>query len=101
MNFMGVGNLEILVVLTLALLILGPKRLASTARSLGQVIGQLRQASENLPNLVDEILEGTDDPKDKRDLQSAPLPSPPQTQPRRRRGTPSMELGDKEPEERE
>ena len=84
MNFGGVGGLELLVILVVAMLVLGPTRLASTARTLGRLSRELRKGTEAIPNLVDELLgetglQGEDEPEE-----AEALP-PPDTQPRRRR----------------
>ena len=61
MNFMGVGNLELLVILVLALLILGPRRLILLARTFGNLIGNIREITGNLPRYAEELLEGEDE----------------------------------------
>jgi Sec-independent protein translocase protein TatA len=55
MNFMGVGGLELLVILVLAMLVLGPGRLASTARTLGRLTRELRRGAEDLPGFLEEL----------------------------------------------
>ena len=84
MSFGGVGGLELLVILVVALLVLGPTRLASSARTLGKLTRELRKGTEAIPNLIDELLgetglEGEDKPEE-----AEALP-PPATQPRRRK----------------
>lgn len=41
----GIGSTELLIILVVALLVLGPKSLASVSRSLGKVIGEFRRVS--------------------------------------------------------
>ena len=55
MNVMGVGSLELLVILIVALLVLGPTRLASSARTVGRLARDLRKGTESLPNLLEEL----------------------------------------------
>ena len=43
MEFMGVGPTELLVVMVLALLVLGPQRLTQFARSAGRLVRQMRE----------------------------------------------------------
>ncbi len=44
----GIGMTELLVILALALLVLGPKRLPGMARSLGRGLAEFRRASTDL-----------------------------------------------------
>lgn len=48
----GIGMPELLVILVVALLVLGPKRLPDIARSLGRGIAEFRKASSELRNIV-------------------------------------------------
>lgn len=41
----GIGSTELLVILVVALIVLGPKSLASVSRSLGKTIGEFRRVS--------------------------------------------------------
>jgi len=47
MNF-GLGYSEIAVILIIALIIIGPKKLPELLRNIGKVMGQLRRASDDL-----------------------------------------------------
>ena len=80
MNFMGVGNLELLVILVLALLILGPRRLILLARAFGNLMGNIRELTGNLPRYAEELLEG-DEESNKR---STAIPSPPEARARKK-----------------
>jgi sec-independent protein translocase protein TatB len=44
----GVGPTELLVILVIALLVLGPKRLPELARSLGKAMGEFRRATSDI-----------------------------------------------------
>ena len=57
MTILGMGPLEILVVLMIAFIVLGPDKMVSTARTLGKVTGELRRLAEGLPqiSLDDEL----------------------------------------------
>ncbi|MEJ7765861.1 MAG: twin-arginine translocase TatA/TatE family subunit [Acidimicrobiales bacterium] len=56
----SVGPAEILVVLVLALLVLGPERLPQAARTLGRWVGELRRLTGSLQSevqgVVDEVM---------------------------------------------
>ena len=85
MNLMGVGPLELLVILVVALLVLGPARLVSSGRTMGKLMRELRRATEGLPNLVEDLLESDGSSSAPEDTsKQSPLPSPPEAQPRRR-----------------
>jgi sec-independent protein translocase protein TatA len=49
---LGIGLPEIVVILVLALLVLGPQRLPEVARMLGRIYGQIRRASEEFQNTI-------------------------------------------------
>ena len=54
MNFLGMGTLEIFVVLLVAFLFLGPERMIGVARTLGKTMAELRRMTAELPDLVME-----------------------------------------------
>jgi sec-independent protein translocase protein TatA len=49
---LGIGLPELVVILVLALLVLGPERLPEVARMLGRMYGQIRRASEEFQNTI-------------------------------------------------
>ncbi len=53
----GIGMPELLVILIVALLVLGPKRLPEMARSLGRGMAEFRRASSELRNTLYAPLE--------------------------------------------
>ena len=58
MNILGMGYVEILVVLLVAFIFLGPERMADAARKLGKAVREVRRMASELPNLdldLDEI----------------------------------------------
>ncbi len=52
MNFMGMGMLELGVVLVVAFIVLGPSRSIDMARTAGKVIGELRRTFADLTAAV-------------------------------------------------
>ena len=48
MDFMGIGPLELLVILVIALIVVGPERLPEIAGSIGKVVRQVRSVSSVL-----------------------------------------------------
>ena len=52
MNFLGMGTMEILIVLLVAFLFLGPERMAGAARALGKMVGEVRRMTADLPELI-------------------------------------------------
>ena len=53
----GIGMPELLIILAVALLVLGPKRLPEMARSLGRGLAEFRRASSELRNTLQAPLE--------------------------------------------
>ena len=52
MNFLGMGTPEILVVLLLAFLLLGPERMINAAKMLGKYAGEMRRMASEIPDLT-------------------------------------------------
>ena len=57
MNFLGMGTPEILVVLLIAFLLLGPERMINAAKTLGKYAGEMRRMASEIPDLT---LDGTE-----------------------------------------
>jgi Tat protein translocase TatB subunit len=57
MGFLGIGTWEILLILILALIILGPGKLTDVARTLGRTVRAIRKASADLTTAVTRELE--------------------------------------------
>ena len=53
----GIGLPELMMILVLGLLVLGPKRLPEVARVLGRLYGQLRRASDDFQRTIRQDLE--------------------------------------------
>ena len=52
----GIGLPELVVILAVALIVLGPQRLPEVARMLGRAYGQLRRASDEFQNTIRQDL---------------------------------------------
>ena len=66
MNIGGVGSIEIIMILVIGLIVLGPNRMVDTARTLGKTLRSLQKAASEIPNLmaVEEELENHGAQKD-------------------------------------
>ena len=52
MNFFGMGGMEILVVMLVAFIFLGPERMVDAARFLGKMVGEARRMSAEFRDIV-------------------------------------------------
>ena len=52
MNFMGMGMMEVGVVLLVAFLVLGPSRTINSARTMGRILGDLRRSFNEVMEAV-------------------------------------------------
>lgn len=59
MGFLGIGTWEVLLILILAVIILGPGKLPEIARTLGRTVRAIRKASAELTTAVTRELEAT------------------------------------------
>jgi sec-independent protein translocase protein TatA len=78
MGFSGIGIWEILLILIVALLALGPRRLPEIARTLGKAVRAIRKASADLTTSISRELEETKDkppPSSKEEAKSKETPS--------------------------
>ncbi len=49
----GIGTPELVVILVIALIFLGPRRLPEVGKALGKALGELRRASQDLRDSID------------------------------------------------
>lgn len=54
MDFLGIGILELMVILVVALVVLGPAKSISMAREAGRMLGQVKRAMGDLSKSVEE-----------------------------------------------
>ena len=62
MNILGMGSMELLVVLLLAFIVLGPERMVHAARMLGKLTGELRRMTNEVTVMVQEEVDRVKDP---------------------------------------
>lgn len=60
----GIGLPELVMILVLGLLVLGPKRLPEVARTLGRFYGQLRRASDDFQRTIRQDLDAIERQED-------------------------------------
>lgn len=67
----GIGTPELIIILILALVLIGPKKLPEVARAIGKGLGELRKATDGIKNTVnvnkafhDFMSEDDDNPPD-------------------------------------
>ena len=70
---MGMGGMEVLVILLVAFILLGPAKMIEASRSLGKLVGQMRRMADQIPHVDLKELDselGVDDDKNDRDRSS-------------------------------
>ena len=89
----NIGGGELLVIMLIALIVLGPQRLPDAARQIGKTMGDLRRLSTGFQNEVRSALEAPVEPRPA--AVSEPEPEP-EARPKRR--TPLVAAADPEAE---
>ena len=70
MNIFGVGLPEVSVILILALLIFGPKKLPELGKQLGKTLKSLKKASNEFQNEIDKVMNEEDKEEFPKSLES-------------------------------
>jgi sec-independent protein translocase protein TatA len=60
MDFLGIGPWELLLILVVALIVIGPGKLPGIARTIGKTVRAVRKASAELTTAVSKELETTE-----------------------------------------
>jgi sec-independent protein translocase protein TatB len=76
MNFFGIGFTELILVLVIALLVLGPNKMLEVARTMGKYARDLQRATSELPRLL-SLDEDSKRPTPDRRQVPAPTPNDP------------------------
>lgn len=80
--FGPIGMPELIIILTLALIIFGPRKLPELGRSLGKSLGEFKRASNELRNTLDEEIRVEEERTSAQRAAAAPAPpSPPVVDP--------------------
>lgn len=74
----GIGATEMVLILVVALLVFGPKRLPDLARSLGKGMAEFRRASNDLRHTLQEAEREADLPQDSTPNRIKPPETPPE-----------------------
>jgi Tat protein translocase TatB subunit len=79
----NIGPLELIVILLVALLVVGPKRLPEMSRTIGKSLRELRRTTEDMRRSIEfDIEDDADDEPSAPPLEEPPPgPEPPQPQP--------------------
>ena len=70
MNIFGVGLPEVTVILILALLIFGPKKLPELGKQLGKTLKSLKKASNEFQNEIDQVMKEEDKQEPPKSIES-------------------------------
>jgi len=62
MEFLGIGPMELLLILVIALLIFGPDRLPEIGSGLGKAIREFREMSQGITDEINQELKGASAP---------------------------------------
>ena len=60
----GIGFSELIVILIIALIVVGPKRLPEIARLIGKTIGELRRAADDVKYSIERDMKEPSEPED-------------------------------------
>ena len=73
----GIGMQELIVILIIALLVVGPKKLPELARALGRGFAEFKRATNDVRQTLDAELRQLDAPAAPRTTEKQAIPTPP------------------------
>lgn len=73
----GIGITELIVILVVALIVLGPERLPEVAQALGKALGELRKATSGLTDELRDVTRSFDDKQIRQPRAPRPPVAPP------------------------
>jgi TatA/E family protein of Tat protein translocase len=79
--FGPIGMPELIIILTLALIIFGPRKLPELGRSLGKSLGEFKRASNELRNTLDEEIRVEEEQRTARQAAAPQSPATPAANP--------------------
>lgn len=95
----GIGGQELIIILVLALIILGPRKLPEIAKSLGRAMGDFQRATNDLKKEIDQVSDLTStEPQQEKTDEKQPAdqePAPEQKEPENKDEDPEKKAPEK------
>jgi sec-independent protein translocase protein TatA len=92
MGFSGIGIWEIVLIIVVALIVLGPGKIPEIARKLGQAVRAIRKASADLTTAVSREMNASEDKTEATSPKESDKTAPPQAE------KPALKLGKDKPD---
>ena len=70
----GIGSTELVIILIVALIVIGPQKLPELMRSLGKGIAEFRQMGNDVKNTLDQEIENAEQQKRKKEAEKELFP---------------------------
>lgn len=74
MNLLGIGPLELILIVAIALIVLGPAKLLSSARGIGKLFNDAKSKVEEAKSAIEDTVAETPEKPEKPQLPSASAP---------------------------
>ena len=81
MNIFGIGPQELLVIIVLAFVVLGPTRMTDTARKAGQIARDLRRMTAGIPKSLEDLEKLAEEPAKSKETAAKKEEAPPDATP--------------------